>query len=416
MTAPQTTSASYEVGYRKPPRHKQFHKGQSGNPGGRPRQLLAKRLEELALYEAYRMTIVMENGHAMPMPAIQAVLRRQLRSAADGNVRAQRDILAMIQHIERIRSIFGTGGADDVVVDDDDVVDTDDADANDDNDVDDTADADRDDADDDDEPARQQADVIDTYGERRQEERGVLKGEGRTAKGSPGWGDGRATDDSDAEFAEPLSPPPGPLTRADLPPPGGGEEAWKRTAPPPAVSAPQPENAAALPAGRTVARARLSSPSPLVGEGRGGGSGGYGTIVPQSSTPTPDPSPAEPRYSEGSATQQNDRSRQQPTSVGGGEQKERAGTPSLPSGSESGQRRGVLPRRNGPGRSAGIRPARPQPGRRRRSAAVNAGKIPGGHSGSSRRSPRRTTSGPRPAQAAGGHARAPATPAERDEN
>jgi len=37
-------------------------------------------------------------------------------------------------------------------------------------------------------------------------------------------------------------------------------------------------------------------------------------------TPTPDPSPAEPRYSEGSATQQSDRSRQQPTSVGGGEQ------------------------------------------------------------------------------------------------
>jgi enoyl-CoA hydratase len=43
--------------------------------------------------------------------------------------------------------------------------------------------------------------------------------------------------------------------------------------------------------------------------------------VPQSPTPTPDPSPAEPRYSEGSATQQSDRSRQQPTSVGGGEKK-----------------------------------------------------------------------------------------------
>ena len=40
MTAPQTTSASYEVGYRKPPRHTQFQKGQSGNPAdgraGRP--------------------------------------------------------------------------------------------------------------------------------------------------------------------------------------------------------------------------------------------------------------------------------------------------------------------------------------------------------------------------------------------
>src|SRR5215470_7937878 len=38
-----------------------------------------------------------------------------------------------------------------------------------------------------------------------------LKGEGRTAEGSPGWGDGGAA-----------HPPPGPLARADLPPQGGG--------------------------------------------------------------------------------------------------------------------------------------------------------------------------------------------------
>jgi glycyl-tRNA synthetase beta chain len=44
-----------------------------------------------------------------------------------------------------------------------------------------------------------------------------LKGEGRTAEGSPGWGDSRAK-------KAPPSPPPGPLTRSDLPPPGGGEE------------------------------------------------------------------------------------------------------------------------------------------------------------------------------------------------
>jgi DNA ligase-associated metallophosphoesterase len=56
-----------------------------------------------------------------------------------------------------------------------------------------------------------------------------------------------------------------------------------------------------------------------LGEGRGGGSGDCGPTVPLSPTPTPGPSPAEPRYSEGSATQQSDRSRQQPTSVGGGE-------------------------------------------------------------------------------------------------
>jgi two-component system, NarL family, sensor histidine kinase UhpB len=56
-----------------------------------------------------------------------------------------------------------------------------------------------------------------------------LEREGRTAEGSPGWGDGDAADDGDAAYAESLSPPPGPLTRADLPPPGGGDShggAW----------------------------------------------------------------------------------------------------------------------------------------------------------------------------------------------
>src|SRR5262249_37226983 len=152
---------------------------QSGNPGGRPRRSPAKRLEDLALDEAYRTTIVVEDGIAMPMPVIQAVLRRQLQSAASGNARAQRDILAMIRDIELIRSITSPcddDGADDVVddTDDADAIDGDDNDVDDaDDDVDDTADADRDDAGggDDAEPARQQADGIDTDGERRQEER-----------------------------------------------------------------------------------------------------------------------------------------------------------------------------------------------------------------------------------------------------
>src|SRR6266853_1658245 len=51
-----------------------------------------------------------------------------------------------------------------------------------------------------------------------------LQGEGRTAEGSPGWGGGAAGDDGDAAHTEALSPPPDPLARADLPPPGGGED------------------------------------------------------------------------------------------------------------------------------------------------------------------------------------------------
>jgi urease accessory protein len=72
--------------------------------------------------------------------------------------------------------------------------------------------------------------------------------------------------------------------------------------------------------GKLIRGRAAAAASPLVGEGRGGRSSDDAALVPQGPTPAPGPSPAEPRYSEGSAPQQNDRSRQQPTSVGGGEQ------------------------------------------------------------------------------------------------
>ncbi len=115
MTASQTTSAPYEVGYGKPPRRTQFQKGRSGNPGGRSRKAPATRLRELALREAYRTVIVYEDGHAVPMPAIQAVLRSQIDVAAGGNVRAQSAILAMIGDIE----VLVSGGVHQPVNDDD---------------------------------------------------------------------------------------------------------------------------------------------------------------------------------------------------------------------------------------------------------------------------------------------------------
>jgi G3E family GTPase len=74
----------------------------------------------------------------------------------------------------------------------------------------------------------------------------------------------------------------------------------------------------------------ISSPSPLVGEGRGGGAGVLASKVPTGTTPGPSPAESPPphpppRAGEGgegavSATQLSDRNRQQPISIGGGEQ------------------------------------------------------------------------------------------------
>ena len=52
-----------EVGYKKPPKHSQFKKGQSGNPSGRKKKIVPK-----SLYEAFAMqlnetkSIKTENG------------------------------------------------------------------------------------------------------------------------------------------------------------------------------------------------------------------------------------------------------------------------------------------------------------------------------------------------------------------
>jgi len=100
MTSCKKKSASYAIGYGKPPMHTRFRKGQSGNPGGRPRRAVAERAKVLALREAYRTVTVKEGGRVLALPAIQAILRSQITLAAKGNVQAQRAVLAVIQTTE----------------------------------------------------------------------------------------------------------------------------------------------------------------------------------------------------------------------------------------------------------------------------------------------------------------------------
>jgi hypothetical protein len=94
-------SAGRPVGYGQPPLHTRFKKGQSGNPGGRPRGMTTGRANKLALKEAYRPVTVREGDKILTLPAIQAVLRSQVALAAKGNGPAQRALIEAIQAIER---------------------------------------------------------------------------------------------------------------------------------------------------------------------------------------------------------------------------------------------------------------------------------------------------------------------------
>jgi Family of unknown function (DUF5681) len=90
-----------EVGYGKPPGRTRFRKGQSGNPGGRPRGITAGRANALALKEAYRMLKLKVGDDVVFIPALQAIWRRQVALAANGNGPAQRAVIEMVQAIER---------------------------------------------------------------------------------------------------------------------------------------------------------------------------------------------------------------------------------------------------------------------------------------------------------------------------
>jgi hypothetical protein len=102
-TTPEAAEATaYTIGYRKPPLHTRFRKGQSGNPAGRPRRSARPCAKELTLAEVYRAVVVKEDrdGRAEPVPALQAILRSQVALAIKGNGPAQRAVLAAVNAIE----------------------------------------------------------------------------------------------------------------------------------------------------------------------------------------------------------------------------------------------------------------------------------------------------------------------------
>ncbi len=125
MTAPVMTSAqeraaherlvSYNyVGYGRPPRHTQFRKGQSGNPGGRPRRRPAElRANELLLDLVYRGVAIKVDCRMEPMAILQAIMRSQIDLALNGDYRAQRDIIRAVQQAELMKSLQADQEAED---------------------------------------------------------------------------------------------------------------------------------------------------------------------------------------------------------------------------------------------------------------------------------------------------------------
>ncbi|MDB5538894.1 MAG: hypothetical protein JWQ89_621 [Devosia sp.] len=95
------------TGYKRPPQHSRFKKGQSGNPKGRPKAqdlgMGQRSSSALALNEAERLITVREGDKVHQIPAIEAVHRAQYASATKGNAHAQKHIIENYKQADRAR-------------------------------------------------------------------------------------------------------------------------------------------------------------------------------------------------------------------------------------------------------------------------------------------------------------------------
>src|SRR5208282_1121644 len=73
----------YEVGYRKPPKHSRFKKGQSGNPRGKPRG--TKNSATLLKQALLASVLVKQNGHQTKTTKLRVIVTRLIHQAMQGD-------------------------------------------------------------------------------------------------------------------------------------------------------------------------------------------------------------------------------------------------------------------------------------------------------------------------------------------
>src|SRR5437762_11273554 len=95
---PLDEEGDHEVGYRNPPRHTRFTKGQSGNPRGRPPG--AKNLKTLLSDALNEFVIISENGGRRKITKREAIVTQLVNRSASADFRAIKILLDMVRDIE----------------------------------------------------------------------------------------------------------------------------------------------------------------------------------------------------------------------------------------------------------------------------------------------------------------------------
>jgi len=91
-------NGTYEVGYGKPPKETRFVAGKSGNPNGRPKG--SRNLATIVLQESRARVRVTGPHGSQEITKLEAAVRQLANKSAQGDLRATRDLIALVQGSE----------------------------------------------------------------------------------------------------------------------------------------------------------------------------------------------------------------------------------------------------------------------------------------------------------------------------
>ena len=96
----------YEIGYRRPPRHTRFKRGESGNPSGRPKG--AKNLATVLAETIEEEVTLVEHGTRRKITKLKAAIKKLVDKATTGDVRSMQQLLNLTQWVEGQSDAIGT--------------------------------------------------------------------------------------------------------------------------------------------------------------------------------------------------------------------------------------------------------------------------------------------------------------------
>jgi hypothetical protein len=89
------------VGYKRPPTHTRFQKGQSGNPNGRPQREPVS-VATIVAEELQSTVSVTENGQPLKTDKVTLLVKQALNQGIKGNLRAVEILMKTLDSLDRV--------------------------------------------------------------------------------------------------------------------------------------------------------------------------------------------------------------------------------------------------------------------------------------------------------------------------